>query len=262
MLDKNELLSSAIEDQNLEELRRLLKEGASPNADNKDGDTSLHVCAKSEYPDFAIAALLIEHGADPSLENTSGKIVSEICEDKDFIRFISEKRGKYLKDCKLLQAVGIGSWFEVVDLLRNQASVHFVDKNGDTALHICALIPPSTVAASYALKIAKILIQYGADPEVQNLAGQTVYDLCDTEPFREFIKHEREKYIEAHNARKQQEEGELDALLNSLIKQYDVEDPTKASAALPEFTDAPKISGINNIVMPVPQKEKIVFLSQ
>jgi len=68
-MDRTDLHKAAF-DGNVEEVKKLLKKGADPNVQDKDGWTPLHLAASEGHVD--VAKLLLEHGADPNAQDKHG----------------------------------------------------------------------------------------------------------------------------------------------------------------------------------------------
>ncbi len=65
------LITWAVDDSNLAHMREYLLEGHNPNLQNDNGETALHIAAKSYKMD--VASLLLQFGADPDIENNKGE---------------------------------------------------------------------------------------------------------------------------------------------------------------------------------------------
>lgn len=151
----------------------------------------------------------------------------------------------------LMKAVKQGSFSQVMALLEVKASVDDIDKNGNTALHLCAATAAGTLAAAYSIKIATILLQAGANPYVRNIAGQSVLDLCDSKTLQEFIIRSYERMNDLTLQRTSAVMHIPDAH-KTIITEESLHQQTHKHA-----------HSADEILAPQPKKsEKIVFLSQ
>jgi ankyrin repeat protein len=136
--------------QNRPEVARILLEhGADPNATSeflRGGDTPLHYAAGAGSPD--IIPVLLQGGANPDAQTATGWT--------PLIRAI-----RRLESDTLVQVL--------VALLEGGANPDVQDENGNTALHHAVQVRQ--------VETVQLLIEFGADVNLQNNAGRTALDL-------------------------------------------------------------------------------------
>lgn len=74
-------LMYAVENGNFDAAKALIKHGANPNLQNKDGDTALTIALSMMHIPY-MAKLLVINGADPSIKNSSGKSAQDIAAER------------------------------------------------------------------------------------------------------------------------------------------------------------------------------------
>ena len=139
------ILEEAVNSGNKEVVELLLKHGANPNIENKNGDTPLFVASKSDDNKNDIVELLLKHGADPNVINN---------------RFISP----------ILLASNRGHTDIVELLLKHGADVDVYDLHGFTPLMMAC------VTGKY--DTVKFLLENGAEVNVKNNNGETPLSLA------------------------------------------------------------------------------------
>lgn len=96
-------------------------------------------------------------------------------------------------------------WFkpsnEVVEFLSKHGDINAVDNDGSTSLHLAAELGN--------IQIVRILLANGANPSLQNKAGETPIDLAEDQEIRKLLKKEEEK------AKMPVNNGEANLLLES-----------------------------------------------
>lgn len=149
-MDKNELLSHAVLDDDIEEVKRLLKDGANPNHRIMRGRTPLHLIAsvvegpgEIRYDDEEMIRILIEAGA--KIDQIDGVGYTPL------IYAVQSKKQKVVKI-----------------FLDHKANVNYVTPTGRTALYWAARFG---TADEMAVLTAKTLDQYGADPKICDNEG-------------------------------------------------------------------------------------------
>ena len=116
--------------------RILLGFGAAVNTQDMNGDTPLHSALLYHNADNIL--LLLEHGADLSIMNTVGRMPIHVADEADTLRLLVEK---------------------------GNAKLDAQDRSGFTALHYAA-------AAKDKARVS-LLLNAGANPSMQNMAGST-----------------------------------------------------------------------------------------
>ncbi|MFQ5993866.1 MAG: ankyrin repeat domain-containing protein [Acidiferrobacterales bacterium] len=153
-------------------MRKLLGAGARVNIENQRGGTALMYAAVTGDP--APMRLLLSHGAAVNATSDTGWGALMIVSAKGYIEIVqlliahgAEVNVRDIYGWTPLMKAAFEGRFAVVRLLLDQESVdlHAVDENGATALHHAAAVGH--------VKIARLLIAYGADIERKDGAGQT-----------------------------------------------------------------------------------------
>ncbi len=148
--------------------KKFLEQGVDPNVKNEAGKTPLHIAAMYGYRD--IVELLLDHGADPNARDWGGQTP--------------------------LHWVAGSGYPDVIELLLERgADPNARDAHGNTPLHIAAMAKYFSDEAELMFKIApkilgpagfpydrtdvvRLLLEYGADPTIENYAGMTPLDLA------------------------------------------------------------------------------------
>ncbi len=162
-----------------EDMRILIKQGNSVLAANSEGDTPLHVAARSK--NAAAAKTLISAGARTAAKNNSGETaygidhgallfsVIETGAASDLEFFLGHGARIETKDeygnTLLMSAVNKKRTKIVKLLMKKGAAINAVDNYGYTALHHAIY--------KYDAAMAKLLVGYGADVNRQDNAGDT-----------------------------------------------------------------------------------------
>jgi ankyrin repeat protein len=141
--DLNEKLIEASKNYNIQEVRRLIKDGADVNARNKYDNTPL-IWATHNSKLEAIK-LLIQNGANVNTQNRDG-------------------------DTPLLWAACNNNLDTIKLLVQNGANVNTQNRDGDT--------PLLWAAFNNNLDTVKFLVQNGANVNTQNRDGETAYDIA------------------------------------------------------------------------------------
>ena len=191
----NTPLHVAAENGRHEIVELLLKNGASVDKVNNDGQTPLMMSILNYYRDTT-AEVLIEHGADINKMDNTGKNSLHMA-------------------CKKYGAPSI-----VKLLIKNGANVNEPEKNvfANTPLHLAAM-NKSDIAyfdknkGNEANKeIATILLAAGADPELKNAKGDTVMELAESSRNHwivEILKNFAEKKLHFMSLKRQWLHGRL-----------------------------------------------------
>ncbi|MEI0612043.1 ankyrin repeat domain-containing protein [Brachyspira pilosicoli] len=148
----DELLFSAVEDNNIKKVKSYLEQGANCNALDSYDRTALINASVSGYDD--IAKLLIEEGTDVNIRDKAGATA--------------------------LMYTARDTNYEMVEfLLKNGADVNIRDITGETALYysIEHNSRGQENERENAIKILNLLIKYGADVNTKNDEGTSLLDV-------------------------------------------------------------------------------------
>jgi len=164
----------AAKDGRLEDVERMLKAGANPNAADLDGETPLHAAAR--WGQVAIAEALLLHGADPGAEALYGATPLHVSVAQAQVgtarvllqRGASANAHDLFGKSPLHDAALRGNRELVVLLLDYGADATAADDSGTTPLHLAARGGNKATM--------KVLLSHKADPRARNLAGATPYD--------------------------------------------------------------------------------------
>ena len=147
----NEKLMTAVSDNNLEQVKECLAQGADVNAKNSYDKTPL--MSACGYNNFEIAKLLIEHGADVNAKTKDG-----------YTALIYSANKICHNDTTAITKL----------LISNGVDVNAKNDWGDTALH------KMFVQQQYKhIESAKLLIENGADVNIKNIDRETPLDIVN-----------------------------------------------------------------------------------
>ncbi len=133
----------------------------------------------------------------------------------------------------LLDAVSNSHAERVRELLDLGASLTYSDESGNAPLHLCAIVASQDMDSTAFIQIAKALVMHGAEPNLENNDGKTVYELCPTEPWKQLI----DGFLQERNR----------ALSSTALDQ--------------SSTSITRVRGADKVALPK-EPVKIVFLSQ
>ncbi|WP_168464272.1 ankyrin repeat domain-containing protein [Wolbachia endosymbiont of Ctenocephalides felis wCfeT] len=159
----------AIEEGNFEKIALLIKSGADINAQNKDGNTSLHLAVIRGKDIFTIIKLLMENGANIDIKNSNDKTVSDLVREKGHTE-MAELLEFGDKTCKLFLAMQERNSEKIESLIKSGANVDAQNKDGNTLLHWAAM--------KDAFPIVKLLLENNANIDIKNNDGRTAPDLA------------------------------------------------------------------------------------
>ena len=134
-IKKNDILLKAISNNNIEQVKEIIKSGVDLNIQNKNGVTPLMASEN-----FEITKLLLENGADPNLQTQIGNTA---------LMILTRLRPNYLDILNLL--------------LENGADPNIKNSYAESALYIAV--------DRNKIGLVKLLLENGADPNIVNSAG-------------------------------------------------------------------------------------------
>ena len=139
----------AVEKQNIEDVTRILYDGADPNLLNPSGGSVLDISSRSSSENPAITKLLIAHGADV---NTTYRF-------KETPLMVAARRG-HEENCKVI--------------INHGANCNAQDAKGDTALHFAALVGHESICC--------LLLKHGSNPKIKNRFFDTTDETAKSSP--------------------------------------------------------------------------------
>ncbi|KAK4455324.1 ankyrin repeat protein [Podospora aff. communis PSN243] len=165
-------------------VRALLESGAEPNAQDRNGETALHILLRNPGSSIPALRLLLEHGASPEMGNQDDEtplhlvayagdlerlqLCLQHCRDPDSALRL---RTRASHGESLLHYAAAGGTDDIVDfLLSNGMDVNSTNGNDWTPL-LCALMPTDNKWPSGACRLARLLIERGADVKVVSDEG-------------------------------------------------------------------------------------------
>ena len=154
----------------VEVVKLLLQHGADPKARSRGGETPLHSAAWSG--NVEVVKLLLERGADPNAKTTSGRTPLHEAADMGHVEVVqlllqhgADPNAQEDSGNTPLYKAAKGGHLEIVRLLlQHGANPNVGGYKGWTPLHW---------AAPLNYEMVKLLLQHGADPNVQNEDGWT-----------------------------------------------------------------------------------------
>ncbi|MBI1216156.1 MAG: hypothetical protein GC185_10100 [Alphaproteobacteria bacterium] len=160
----------------------LLKRGANPNAATARSETPLHLAVQNDNP--ALADLLLHHKAEPDRENGHGATPLELAACRGSEKTVQAllhhgadpNRTNNMGWSPLMWAASRGHYAVVRRLLINGADAKLKGSSGQTALPL-ALMNEVTGLTDDHIRIAKLLIEYGADFNAKDRWGNTATDV-------------------------------------------------------------------------------------
>lgn len=191
MAEKDEAytaLHAAAEQGNVNELIRLLADGADKAAEDMYGETPLHKAAATAS--CAAAAILIQNGASVSAEDMDGRTPLHLAARADsktlelLLKNGSNVAAKDAFGMSPLHLAAANNNVKTVRLLvQAGANMSDMDECGRTPLHVAAM--NCSVAA------VEVLLELGADKTLRNADGETAYMLipgnCDDQELKALL---------------------------------------------------------------------------
>ena len=170
-------LMLAARDGNMEEVKRLLKNGADVNRANKNGGTPIMYATLGG--NLNIVKILIELGADPNAAAENGWTALMISAAKGYSaitkQLLDSAADPNLQDIyhwsPLMRAVYEGRDEVAMLLLTDpRTNVNHRGENGVTALHIATVQSDSNLVV--------LLLEHGADKTIADHSGRTPYEIA------------------------------------------------------------------------------------
>lgn len=162
-------------------VEELLKAGADADLTNTVGDTALHKAAFTGRRE--VVMLLLQYGAAPSPINGTAQTPKDVTHDVEIRSMLeaAERTEERKLEEQLLEAAREGATTTLMKLLNRAKppSINCTDLLGNTPLHSAAYRGQKQCAIK--------LLQNGANPNVRNKKGQTVFDLAKDPETRQVL---------------------------------------------------------------------------
>jgi ankyrin repeat protein len=202
-LRAKESLHGAVSDNDIQLVKQHLAAGANVNAKNEQGQTPIHLAAKTRKVKKEITELLIEKGADVNVKDRKGRtpldfaVTGKRAETEELIRKNGGERGEY--KMTIYQAANIGDLETVEKLLESGTDVNQKNRQGYTPLMAAgtkeiaefliskgASVNESTIFGtalheavnSRRYEVAKVLLENGASVDAKTNVGKTPLDMA------------------------------------------------------------------------------------
>jgi ankyrin repeat protein len=190
------------DDEDVERIKEIMNAlceyGADIDARDMDGHTALHLSSAGR--DRAIVELLLECGADISIMDYKGQRALHLAVDKpgakgfeyywtddpepvvrSLVKWGADLNAQDNHGRIALHTAAARKEYFVVEILLGQGSrVDMPDNYGQTALHTAVRsAKASTPADCLIVLIVRLILEYGANPELCDFAGRTAQDLAE-----------------------------------------------------------------------------------
>ncbi|XP_061177556.1 protein phosphatase 1 regulatory subunit 12A-like isoform X10 [Saccostrea echinata] len=199
-------LHQACIDDNQSMVEFLVENGADVDVCDNEGWTPLHATASCGFTE--IARYLLEQKANVAAVNNDGDLAIDICEDKEMRKILQEEMDNQGVDADVARSEEENQMLQDANKWLNNKSVKEKKhpKTGATALHVAAAKgymkvinillkagadvnsqdydgwTPLHAAAHWAQEEAcKVLVDHMCDMQIKNNAGQTAYDVADSD---------------------------------------------------------------------------------
>ncbi|XP_062568522.1 protein phosphatase 1 regulatory subunit 12A-like isoform X6 [Saccostrea cucullata] len=199
-------LHQACIDDNQSMVEFLVENGADVDVCDNEGWTPLHATASCGFTE--IARYLLEQKANVAAVNNDGDLAIDICEDKEMRKILQEEMDNQGVDADVARSEEENQMLQDANKWLNNKSVKEKKhpKTGATALHVAAAKgymkvinillkagadvnsqdydgwTPLHAAAHWGQEEAcKVLVDHMCDMQIKNNAGQTAYDVADSD---------------------------------------------------------------------------------
>lgn len=166
---------------------RLLADGLDINETNGEGETALHIAARSGRS-VVLDQLLANPLIDDTIANAAGLTPYQVAKNRQIATAIEYARSLYINR-KTQEMHGMAARGEVDGLRqllavnRNRVvlNVNAPDAHGDTILHVAAKL-------GHPLEFVQLCLELGCDPYLKNKKGKLALELAKDEPVRTALK--------------------------------------------------------------------------
>ncbi len=135
----------------IEQIKKLLMQGANPNIQDKFGRTPLFsLIFRAKTPSILAVRLLLEYKADPNIQDEDGRTP---------LLLICREGNPNILIMRLL--------------LESNANPNIQDRNGETCLHALCSINGFSSVNYPSIEAIKLLFEYKVDPDILNYWGET-----------------------------------------------------------------------------------------